>query len=141
MDCDRVFMILTSGPFPNGGPEDEAVQDHLDGCLPCWRIAQALRPWDDPVATSSISQQGLPGYWVQGPGVHPGRGRLAQAPTPVVTVATPKAPKVLAQRLAAVEAARRTASVADLSWVVGTFVLVGVCVLLGWWLMSPVGVP
>ena len=65
MDCDQVFMVLTSGPFPTGAPSDVDVEDHLVHCPDCWRIAEALRPAHDVFEESIPASEGrdLPGYW------------------------------------------------------------------------------
>lgn len=68
MDCDQVFMILTRGPFPNGDPSDEQVEDHLETCTDCWRLAEALRPAGSSLggfqeAVPSPECHDLPGYW------------------------------------------------------------------------------
>lgn len=65
MDCDQVFMILTRGPFPTGNPEDDQVEDHLEVCADCWRLAEALRPADQlyQEAVPPSESGGLPGYW------------------------------------------------------------------------------
>ncbi len=44
MDCDRVFIILTSGPFPTGADLDEHVERHLSDCPECRSLSEALRP-------------------------------------------------------------------------------------------------
>ena len=44
MNCDRVFDVLTRGPFPTGDPSDDAVEIHLISCVECRRLAEALRP-------------------------------------------------------------------------------------------------
>lgn len=65
MDCDRVFMELTRGPFPSGAPTDAAVEKHLEECADCWRFAEALRPaheiFEEAVPASQMHN--LPGYW------------------------------------------------------------------------------
>jgi hypothetical protein len=65
MDCDRVFMILTRGPFPTGEPWDEVVETHLETCGDCWRLAEALRPALEVFqeAVPPAESRGLPGYW------------------------------------------------------------------------------
>jgi hypothetical protein len=65
MDCDRVFMILTRGPFPTGEPWDEQVEAHLESCSECWRIAEALRPALEVFqeAVPPAESRELPGYW------------------------------------------------------------------------------
>lgn len=65
MDCDRVFMILTQGPFPTGEPWDEEVEAHLEHCADCWRLAEALKPAHDlfQEAVPPIEGRELPGYW------------------------------------------------------------------------------
>ncbi len=44
MNCDRVFDVLTRGPFPSGGADDAPVELHLAGCHECRQLAEALRP-------------------------------------------------------------------------------------------------
>src|SRR5215470_15253211 len=65
MDCDQVFMILTRGPFPTGAPSDELVEEHLETCGDCWRLAEALRPalevFQEAIPPSESRE--LPGYW------------------------------------------------------------------------------
>ncbi len=65
MDCDQVFMVLTRGPFPTGAPTDELVEDHLEECADCWRLAEALRPALElfQEAIPPIESRDLPGYW------------------------------------------------------------------------------
>jgi hypothetical protein len=65
MDCDRVFMILTRGPFPTGEPWDELVEGHLETCAECWRLAEALRPALEVFQESvpPAESRDLPGYW------------------------------------------------------------------------------
>jgi hypothetical protein len=43
-NCDQVFDVLTRGPFPTGDECDAAVDAHLEQCLECRRLADALRP-------------------------------------------------------------------------------------------------
>lgn len=64
MDCDRVFMALTRGPFPSGDPQDGAVEAHLSACPACHRIAEALRPAIGLFveAVTPAEGRGLPGY-------------------------------------------------------------------------------
>ena len=65
MDCDQVFMILTRGPFPTGEPWDEQVEEHLETCAGCWRLAEALRPALElfQEAVPPAESRNLPGYW------------------------------------------------------------------------------
>lgn len=65
MDCDQVFMILTRGPFPTGEPWDEQVEEHLEHCADCWRLAEALRPALEVFqeAVPPAESRDLPGYW------------------------------------------------------------------------------
>lgn len=65
MDCDRVFVILTRGPFPTGEPWDEEVEAHLESCSDCWRLAEALRPALEVFqeAVPPAEARDLPGYW------------------------------------------------------------------------------
>jgi hypothetical protein len=73
MNCDDVFVILTRGPFPSGSQDDAAVERHLQACVECHRLAEALRPNDAALRDSSGEQEisALPGYW----------GDLVSAPT------------------------------------------------------------
>lgn len=77
MNCDQVFMVLTSGPFPTGQPSDVAVERHLEMCPGCWRIAEALRPAHDVFEESIPACEGrhLPGYWGD---ALPSRSAIAQ---------------------------------------------------------------
>jgi len=63
MHCDRVYAILTRGPFPSGEVTDVAVEIHLAHCVECRRLAEALRPLDRQ-AHEAISAEAsrLPGY-------------------------------------------------------------------------------
>jgi hypothetical protein len=65
MDCDQVFMILTRGPFPTGASTDELVEEHLETCSDCWRLAEALRPALEVFqeAIPPVESRELPGYW------------------------------------------------------------------------------
>ncbi len=65
MNCDRVFMVLTRGPFPSGAVEDHAVEDHLLGCASCRRLAlqPAIELFEE--ATPLDEKDGLPTYWGQ----------------------------------------------------------------------------
>src|SRR5262245_608748 len=73
MNCDDVFVILTRGPFPSGSSHDAAVERHLQKCLECQRLAEALRPNDAALRDSTAEDEtsSLPGYW----------GDLVAAPT------------------------------------------------------------
>lgn len=64
MDCDRVFDILTRGPFPTGHASDHQVEAHLAQCFDCYRLAEALRPAIELFEESIPSDEGhdLPGY-------------------------------------------------------------------------------
>jgi hypothetical protein len=65
MNCDEVFAILTRGPFPSGDRHDRLVEAHLQFCLDCQRLAEALRPNDEnrPEAVAPEDTVSLPGYW------------------------------------------------------------------------------
>jgi hypothetical protein len=65
MNCDDVFAILTRGPFPSGDRHDRLVEVHLQLCLDCQRLAEALRPNDEnrPEAVAPEDTVSLPGYW------------------------------------------------------------------------------
>ncbi|HEY1065833.1 MAG TPA: hypothetical protein VGE52_06980 [Pirellulales bacterium] len=65
VDCDQVFEILTSGPFPTGGATDDAVESHLAECSACRRLAEALAPALDLIHESLRPDEsaGLPEYW------------------------------------------------------------------------------
>jgi hypothetical protein len=63
MHCDRVYAILTRGPFPSGEVTDVAVEIHLAHCIECRRLAEALRPLDQPSHEAiSTETSRLPGY-------------------------------------------------------------------------------
>lgn len=64
MDCDRVFAVLTRGPFPTGCEEDRAVEAHLAACRSCRRLAEALRPSgsDDSEPVAPEESATLPCY-------------------------------------------------------------------------------
>lgn len=64
MECEQVFCVLTSAPFPTGGPADIDVERHLVCCDSCRQIAEALRPCEDLVheAMPSVERRGLPRY-------------------------------------------------------------------------------
>jgi hypothetical protein len=63
MHCDRVYAILTRGPFPSGEVTDVAVEIHLAHCIECRRLAEALRPLDRPAHEAMATDAArLPGY-------------------------------------------------------------------------------
>jgi hypothetical protein len=74
LNCERVFSVLTSGPFPTGSPEDDLIDAHLSFCPDCRRLAEALRPTREMLANDSSdllrsdahrssTADKLPGYW------------------------------------------------------------------------------
>jgi len=65
MNCDRVFDILTRGPFPSGAPSDERVEMHLTNCPACRRLASALQPAIELFEEAITPDEGrdLPAYW------------------------------------------------------------------------------
>ena len=65
MNCDQVFHVLTRGPFPSGAKEDVLVDEHLNHCISCWRIAEALRPNQEVLQESlaPTETRDLPSYW------------------------------------------------------------------------------
>ena len=67
MDCDGVFKILTSGPFPTGTDVDADVESHLVVCFSCHCLAEALRPAANLTneAIDPEESRTLPGYWVE----------------------------------------------------------------------------
>jgi hypothetical protein len=83
MDCDRVFMILTRGPFPTGAPSDEDVEAHLETCADCWRLAEALRPALEVFqeAVPPAESRDLPGYWGDARPASGSMTHLASGPT------------------------------------------------------------
>lgn len=83
MDCDQVFMILTSGPFPTGEAWDEQVEAHLEACTDCWRLAEALRPALEVFqeAVPPAESRDLPGYWGDARSAADVLGQLTQAAT------------------------------------------------------------
>ncbi len=90
MDCDQVFMILTRGPFPTGEAWDEQVEAHLESCLECWRLAEALRPALEVFqeAIPPAESRELPGYWGDARPAGLVLSDIAQAATRTATVAT-----------------------------------------------------
>lgn len=140
MDCDRVFAVLTRGPFPSGDPEDPLVQQHLDGCLDCWRLAEALRPAEHLFQESvpPAESRDLPGYWGDATPPAVAVTRLAERAAAKTTVA----PAVQQRAHSQAEPAppQRTASGLDLLWiaaVIGAVSCAGLAfVLLRLWLIA-----
>lgn len=64
MDCNRVFVALTAGPFPSGRADDAVIERHLLACAGCRRIAEALRPHDEQLHESlpTMERASLPRY-------------------------------------------------------------------------------
>ncbi|TWT99293.1 hypothetical protein Pla108_02280 [Botrimarina colliarenosi] len=65
MDCDRVFVALTSGPFPTGRADDSLVERHLMTCVACRQFAAALQPCTARQTHESLpvaERQALPCY-------------------------------------------------------------------------------
>ena len=64
IDCERVFVVLTRGPFPTGEDIDHFVESHLAVCADCRRLAEALSPSDQIVRESLSAEEGrsLPRY-------------------------------------------------------------------------------
>ena len=64
MNCERVFDILTRGPFPTGEACDVHVERHLLACHDCRRLAEALRPAVELLHECVEGQEAesLPGY-------------------------------------------------------------------------------
>jgi hypothetical protein len=77
MDCEQVFKILTRGPFPTGEAWDEQVENHLENCADCWRLAEALRPALEVFqeAVPPAESRELPGYWGD---ARPATGAIAE---------------------------------------------------------------
>ncbi len=98
MNCDHVFDVLTRGPFPAGGADDNAVLAHLDQCPSCHRLAEALRPALElfEEATSVEESCDLPGFWgelpqrTSDPRRDRGFARIAKLPTTMNRRATPR---------------------------------------------------
>src|SRR5688572_28163508 len=91
MHCDRVFAILTRGPFPSGASTDVAVEIHLAHCVECRRLAEALRPLDRPQQSVAAEEaKALPGYRGDHPLWHPAgeptRTDLLQASERLATI-------------------------------------------------------
>lgn len=64
MDCDSVFFILTSGPFPTGRLDDDLIEQHIARCECCRMLSEALRPAPDLFHESLSPQEepALPSY-------------------------------------------------------------------------------
>jgi hypothetical protein len=97
MDCDQVFMILTRGPFPTGAISDEFVEEHLEACGDCWRLAEALRPAQElfQEAVSSVEGRNLPGYWGF---ARPANAAVAALANNMARVAATRCPRTAAPR-------------------------------------------
>jgi hypothetical protein len=82
IDCDRVFDVLTRGPFPSGSADDAAVEAHLERCHECARLAAALRPAIELFEEAIGPDEGhdLPSYWGDVE-VESSERRAAAAPT------------------------------------------------------------
>jgi len=91
LNCDQVFEVLTRGPFPSGGPQDEAVERHLRACHECRQLAEALRPAVALLheAVSSEEADQLPEYQ----GSLPWQRRTGRRKTSVVRLAGPQKSK------------------------------------------------
>ncbi|TWT36712.1 hypothetical protein KOR34_16520 [Posidoniimonas corsicana] len=135
MNCDQVFNVLTRGPFPSGSPEDFHVQQHLDGCLDCWRIAEALRPAEHlfQEAIPPSETRDLPGYW--GDSTPPATLLDQIASDTAKTAVAPKLRRATEQRQIEIvydRTARRTDMLYVGAILLGTLTMP----LLAWWLMS-----
>ena len=64
LSCERVFELLTRGPFPAGETSDVQVIEHIDVCHECRELAEALRPVTDVLHESLLAADrvGLPCY-------------------------------------------------------------------------------
>ncbi|MEO0529096.1 MAG: hypothetical protein AAF266_00830 [Planctomycetota bacterium] len=100
MDCDRVFTVLTSRPFPSGSPEDSLIECHLIDCESCRQIAEALRPCDhvEHESLTAAERRSLPRY-------HSGQRHAERSPVSA-------APSAMEARLLAPPRPRPSASVA-----------------------------
>ena len=84
MNCDRVFEVLTRGPFPSGGADDAAVEKHLRACHACRELAEALRPavamfHESLSEDEDTYQESLPGYYGSIPAADYGSNVVAPA--------------------------------------------------------------
>lgn len=135
MNCDQVFNVLTRGPFPSGAPEDAEVQGHLDGCLDCWRIAEALRPAEHlfQEAIPPSEARDLPGYW--GDATPPGVV-MSQIAGQAARTATAPSVRLATQRRHIEITYDRTARRSDMLYVGGILVGTLTMPVLAWWLLS-----
>ncbi len=64
LSCERIFELLTRGPFPSGETSDVQVIEHIDVCHECRELAEALRPVTDVLHESLLAADrvGLPCY-------------------------------------------------------------------------------
>jgi hypothetical protein len=124
MNCDRVFDVLTRGPFPTGGAADQEVEGHLLDCADCRQLAEALRPALElfEEAVTLEESRTLPGYW----------GNLHTGSESQVALAQPiREPRKLSGRLLSVAAEHAT----QIDWWrLTAAVLLGI--LLGSWFRS-----
>ena len=105
INCDQVFEVLTRGPFPTGGPDDEAVERHLRACHECRQLAEALRPAVALMHEAVAAEQAvdLPEYQGALPWTRPQRRRLsvvrlAKTPKRAAASFAPPAPPVRVER-------------------------------------------
>src|SRR5688572_31089982 len=97
MHCDRVYSILTRGPFPSGDATDVAVEIHLAHCAACRRLAEALRPVERPMHEEiSAEASRLPGYRGDHPQWNAGAPGEGKALSPMPRMAR-RAPRPLMQ--------------------------------------------
>jgi hypothetical protein len=131
MNCDRVFDVLTRGPFPTGGAADHEVEGHLLDCADCRQLAEALRPALElfEEAVTLEESRTLPGYW----------GNLHTGSESRIAVAQPiREPRKLSDRLLPsrlLSVAAEHATQVDW-WRLAAAVLLGV--LLGSWFRSAI---
>lgn len=136
MDCDQVFMVLTSGPFPTGDSSDVAVEQHLEQCSDCWRIAEALRPAHDVFEESVPASEGrdLPGYWGD---ATPARSALAQVQqTAIRTTMLQTAPRRARPQYYTPLPAREPIGWRDVTRIASFMLLVGSAAITAAWLLS-----
>ncbi|TWT88838.1 hypothetical protein Mal64_23260 [Pseudobythopirellula maris] len=141
MECDRVFWVLTSGPFPTGGDDDLEVDRHLSRCASCWKFAAALQPFDhiEHESLTPFESRDLPGYWGERTpprelleeltSASPARQESATAGAAAPVAAPQLVPPLVRPRVATAE---RRAELAPKAWLCGSLLASAAAAV--WWL-------
>jgi hypothetical protein len=143
LNCDQVFDVLTRGPFPSGGADDEAVENHLRACHDCRRLAEALRPAVELLheAVSDGEALDLPEYQGALACDLPGRRRAAPA-SPVHETATARLPSpALATETVRARADERAIAASAVRFIAASLIVAVVTILAARAMLSSRGSP